>query len=693
MPDKADKLVELARREFPNLLPFTAAEEKMLRAAVKGETAVCGPVINQAGLELLNANLTEENKGSPIRQAKANLWRKWRLDGPRGAVKWDKDRTIRAKIIRWLCTDAEAQKLVDLEGVQVEAARIEEKIDLGFATVPFPLALFSCAVPDGIDLMGAETRSLYFNRSHIGPTSEGNEDNVVLIHADGLTVRSVLSLHSAVVRGEVRLPGAKITGDMVCIGGQFENENGYALNADSAEIGGAVFLNENFRAIGEVRLLGAKITGVLVCCGGRFENEVGEEPKALSADRAEIGGDVFLNEGFHATGEVRLPSAKITGDMVCIGGQFENENGDALSADGVEIGGSVFLNKGFHATGEVRLSGAKIRGQLSCRGGWFENENGDALIADEVEIGGGVFLNKGFRTTGEVRLLGAKITGDLSCRGGRFENENGDALSTERAKIGGRLFLDGGFRITGQLNLIDARVGVLLDSEDKKYWPEAGNLRIGGFEYGAITSGSPTDAKTRKEWLERQYPKDAKRENNLFRPQPYEQLAKVLRLAGHKGESRKILLAGEDARRKYSRMNWLRRFVHWLFKWSVGYGYRLWLALIWLAVFVGIGTTIYWDGPARGLIEPAKERVYLDKDYKETGQLPKEYPKFCAPIYSLDCFIPLVDLHQEDYWHPSPHCRWKWPLWGYLWFHIIAGWLLTYAVVAGITKAVRRRED
>jgi hypothetical protein len=44
----------------------------------------------------------------------------------------------------------------------------------------------------------------------------------------------------------------------------------------------------------------------------------------------------------------------------------------ALNAPGARVAGDVFLNNGFHANGEVILSGAEIGGQLSCTGGRFE---------------------------------------------------------------------------------------------------------------------------------------------------------------------------------------------------------------------------------------------------------------------------------------------------------------------------------
>ncbi|QLQ19533.1 MAG: hypothetical protein HZT43_14170 [Exiguobacterium profundum] len=81
---------------------------------------------------------------------------------------------------------------------------------------------------------------------------------------------------------------------------------------------------------------------------------------------------MFLSDGFHATGEVKLVSAAITGQLACAGGRFERPDGVALNANGATVGASVFLHGGFHAAGEVNLVRAAITGQLACSGGRFE---------------------------------------------------------------------------------------------------------------------------------------------------------------------------------------------------------------------------------------------------------------------------------------------------------------------------------
>ena len=84
------------------------------------------------------------------------------------------------------------------------------------------------------------------------------------------------------------------------------------------------------------------------------------------------------------------------------------------------------------------------------------------------------------------------------------------------------------------------RSGQIFDEEQS--WPKKGNPLLDGFSYARIGAG-PTSAKKRLEWLARQ--------PDGFIPQPYRQLAKVLREAGDDAGARKVLIAMEDSRLKY----------------------------------------------------------------------------------------------------------------------------------------------
>ena len=111
---------------------------------------------------------------------------------------------------------------------------------------------------------------------------------------------------------------------------------------------------------------------------------------------------------------MRLSGARIAGQLNCVGGRFENPGGDALSAESAESD-SVFLSKsgdgtdGFHATGEARLPGATIRSQLICDGGRFENPDGKALNLQEARANSLWLRDLSLKTAGEIVLVGTEV--------------------------------------------------------------------------------------------------------------------------------------------------------------------------------------------------------------------------------------------------------------------------------------------
>ena len=83
----------------------------------------------------------------------------------------------------------------------------------------------------------------------------------------------------------------------------------------------------------------------------------------------------------------------------------------------------------------------------------------------------------------------------------------------------------------------------------------------------------------------------------------------------------------------------------------------------------------------------------------------EDYPKFGALVYSLDVFVPLVDLHQATYWLPNAKFGdklFKSELFGmsmptsgdllrlYMWCHILSGWILTTLLFVGLSGFVKR---
>jgi hypothetical protein len=105
---------------------------------------------------------------------------------------------------------------------------------------------------------------------------------------------------------------------------------------------------------------------------------------------------------------------------------------------------------------------------------------------------------------------------------------------------------------------------------------------------------------------------------------------------------------------------------------------------------------------------------------ERVSQLPGSYEGFCAFFYSLDTFVPIIDLGQRSRWKPidrpedavklpkpsngsvlmkvicDPLALTSWhpslPVWFlrfYRWLDIIAGWFFTGLLAAGVSGLVR----
>ncbi|MEA3225993.1 MAG: hypothetical protein U9Q07_08585, partial [Planctomycetota bacterium] len=330
--------------------------------------------------------------------------------------------------------------------------------------------------------------------------------------------------------------------------------------------------------------------------------------------------------------------------------------------DGLKVEGNVFLSKGFEAEGEVRLVGATIGGSLECNKGQFINPNGYALNGGELKVVGSVFLSDGFRAEGKVNFITMTTGKYFLWRG---------VDSPEKA----------------ELDLRSAKIGTLWD--DPKSWPESGKLFLHGLVYDTIDNEAPTDAKSRIGWLQRQYDEEAEKAKDQFHPQPYEQLAAVFRKSGRDEDAKKILIEKNKDKARFTKLMLSERSLHYLSGLIIGYGYRPWRTVRYGLVIVLFGWFLFWAGYRADVMTLANEG-------EDTSG------GFHALVYSLDVFVPLVDLRQASYRLPNANRtgrvriseNFDIPMPGrvlryWFWFEILAGWVLTTFFVVGVTGLVR----
>jgi len=206
--------------------------------------------------------------------------------------------------------------------------------------------------------------------------------------------------------------------------------------------------------------------------------------------------------------------------------------------------------------------------------------------------------------------------------------------------------------VHGLVDLTRVRVGALRDSEAS--WPQW--LRLDGFEYDQLLPVGPAvDAAARCRWLSH--------DSESYRPQPYEQLAAYYRRLGHDDDARRVLLVKERKRR--GTLPPVPRAAGYLLDAVVGYGYRPWLATIWLVLLLALGTTVFAAWPPAP-IDPAHE------------------PHFGPLIYSLDLLIPIGAFGLRAAYDPDGATQWVADL------LIAAGWLLATALVTGVSRTIGR---
>jgi hypothetical protein len=433
---------------------------------------------------------------------------------------------------------------------------------------------------------------------------------------------------------------------------------------------------------------------------------------------------------------------------------FDGSHCSEISAVDADIRGSVHMRKGFISAGEVKIVGTKIAGSLDCAGGEFLNRRcSPRCVSCYVE--GNIVLRDGFNTSSLVSLYGSTVTGDVNCIGGTFGSgrasgaappaegqirDERPCLIITNMKIEGTLVLEEQSekckpktRFFGGIDLTGARITRLVDEitehtrrRDHISAPTVDKcptfLNLAGLSVGAFANKTDVSGKGRIAFLKLQRAEDME---CGFKPQPWVQMVKVLREAGHIKAARKVAIAYEKARTRGKDFGgWWARAAHWLYGLLVGYGHRPGrligiMTIVWLLL-----GGVYYVAATRGVFAPnavvPKDAKYAqcrigDQNEKlessSAGNWHRCHTAFNPLLYSLDLILPLVDLHQKKNWvpvilTPPPYeesKRWFRNLRPRLystrdlsdivrvlmWFEILFGWgasFLLAAVLSGLAK-------
>jgi len=363
---------------------------------------------------------------------------------------------------------------------------------------------------------------------------------------------------------------------------------------------------------------------------------------AFDGRNLRLAGDLSITDTH--VGRIDLFGARIGGQLWLNNSHVDGCGGGyGISAPQIEVAGG-FYARGLTVRSGLNLWGADIRAGLELHGATLAGGERKAFRAPHLTVVGDVTLADGARVSGAVDLSSVTVHGRLMLDY-RVDDLHQVVLSESRIRA-------------LQLEIVPAEhVGVDLNGavvtslrDSVESWPKV--LKLDRTTYDTLRPLLP--ARERLEWLERNQDSNS--------PQPYEQLARQYRDAGHDHDTRTILLAKYRNRTRRQRLP-LKAWGY-LQDATVGYGYRPLRALAWLAgltLVVGICTTLW----------------HLHSSTSTA-------PDFNAVIYALDVVLPILDLGQEKTYSAAG------PGSVVVWTAILGGWLLASTVIASITRTISR---
>jgi hypothetical protein len=627
--------------------------------------------------------------------------------------------TVRGQFLAWLFSEIKNKQWHLPCKVEVFSTRIDGDLGLENLEIDFPISFIDCVFSRPIYLNGAKILSLDFVNCSLGIvqasfiecqrslrllscTVHGNEislrsgkidGDLVLqgtklvpqgrfnLLADGLTVKlDALFIDDFRLKGRIDLRAASIGGDLVFENAQLESpkweiEDDFVLVADSIHVGGGVRLSEGFHSVGSISFTEAKIEGRFQCDKGFFENP---GKTTFFGGGIKIKGPALFRD-FTSSGAVDIFEAELGSILDCSGGKFEGSEPFVLRVKSSSIDSNVFMGKNFHAQGNVNIIATKIGGYLYCAEGQFDNPNGTALDASGIVVEGSAFFGESV-VSGILNLYGSHIKGEFDCDHANFKGGLIEGEESRKCLFAQQMIIAGKWKLrhfpekpNGEIWLSNAKVGMI--SDDSNSWPAQGMLITDGFEYDGFLYNEEANIKSRIKWINLQ-------KSEYKGVQPYEQLASVYRKMGLRSEARQVLIEKEKFIFSRTENRFLKAWK-WFLGQTIDFGYSPQKILIPILICIVAGVFAFQYANTVNVMTPTTSPVA-----KASGGY-EPYPQFNSILYSLDVFLPIVDLHQESYWLPNisrPYGIW---FVVYMSLHILAGWFLTTLGVASVTGLIK----
>jgi hypothetical protein len=579
------------------------------------------------------------------------------------------ERVIRACLLVDLLTDAShSGSRVPFHGIRIANATILGDVDIDASEVSHLVELRLCEFKGKLDLSGCHfKKDLWVNKCRLRYARFQS----VKIDGDAVFIGSTFP-------DRVDFLDAHVAGNFTVSGSSFPSRTKQP-DFQSVRVGG----NANLSAIvcentvqctsmhveGDVYLFGAQLKRGLSfhygeIGGSLFASDlrVGEVG-ALDLVSLNIGKDASLGGGI-MRGGADLSRAVVGGSLEAKGVQFLGPASAANFAS-IRIAGSTLL-EGALFEGPVRFGGATTGGQLSLSR--FEDKPARFLQSADfngVKVGTDGFFDYA-EFEGPVDFSAATFGRGVTFDHARFKSK---AKCTWRGLTVGTVayFTDASF--TGTADFSRMKVGDILSFDNTRFAEPRPSLSLDATTYQRISrltrrpgQGKPDEENGRRNLLylinnRVSYSEDA-----------YSQIESHFSRQGHVGWANQAYI-DRRWRETMENASWLVKPFHFLWYVLVGFGRVPGLAFLYSFVFIVLGCLLY---PER----------------KMTLQKPAETPPhpYSPLAYSLDLYLPFLDLRADDAWQPRPDYVFGWR---YLRLHTLAGWTLIPIGLAALTGLIK----
>jgi len=431
------------------------------------------------------------------------------------------------------------------QGVRITGARFVDSIDLAGAELRHALRLTWSLLERGANLAELRTaRRIAFDGSRVA--------------------------------GTLSMGGIRIDGTLSMTGGVYDS-----INLIAGEVGE------------QIRLEGSRVLGTLDMDALRVHQGLFMREQAVFAEivlrNAHVDGDVDFS-GSKVTGNLTMRGISVGANLIMFSRHGRDPTTGRDWRQPAEFA-AIDLGGGAHIIGQIDLDGAKVDGVMKM---------------ESLRVGGPIFLRDGAEFMGPINLLFAKI-GALELGNGRFHGE----VNLTGTEIAGELGLGTAERHfthwdeSSALILRNVNTDALQDADVPACWPASLDLtgfkyrNLGGFDKTAAADETAATVKTAvtpmgnrsADWFEHWLARQSK-----YSPQPYEQLAAVLREQGRPDVADDVLYASRERARLQAPFGTAYVWQTAL-KLVIGYGYRVWLTFFWFAALLVIGAAVQWTRP------------------------------------------------------------------------------------------------